>query len=58
MEPQPVRPKKVITAKIEKMRNFVEFMTPSLLDSDLDIEWNALFPRRNGLYLAQSNALP
>jgi hypothetical protein len=43
MEPQPVRTKEAINAMMEKMRNFVEFMTSSLLDSDLDIEWNALF---------------
>jgi len=38
MDPQPARPKEAKTMAKEKMRNFVEFMASSLLDSDLNIE--------------------
>ena len=58
MEPQPTRPKADKTVAIEKMRNFVEFMTSSLLDSDLNIEWNPLFPCLYGLHIAKLNAVP
>jgi hypothetical protein len=38
MDPQPARPKEAKTMAKEKMRNFVEFMATSLLDSGLNIE--------------------
>lgn len=39
------------------MRNFVEFMTSSLLDSDLNIERNTLFSCLNGFNLSNLNAI-
>ena len=56
MEPQPVRLSAANTVTTERMRNFVEFMTTSLLDSDLDIERNALFSSLDRLNIPELNA--